>query len=76
MRGYRTSAGTEIRLDYGLELAAGLHLFPETASLAPDLDAVNTSLEAAHNARRAKRTPLVKARVALRLANYEADSAI
>lgn len=76
MRGYRTSAGTEIRLDYGLELASGLQLFPETAPLAPDFEAVNTALEAAYNARRAERTPLVKARVALRLGNYEADQTI
>ena len=76
MRGYRTSAGTEIRLDYGLELAVGLQLFPETAPLAPDLEALNTELDTANNARRAERSPLVKARVALRLANYEADQTI
>lgn len=76
MRNYRPSAGTGTRLDYGLELAAGLQLFPETEPLAPDIDSINTELEAAYNARRAKRPPLVKARVALRLANYETDQMI
>jgi hypothetical protein len=76
MRRYRTSAATETRLDYGLELATGLKLFPETTPLAAGIDAVNTELEAANNTRRSKRTPLVKARVALRLANYETDQVI
>lgn len=76
MRGYRTSAGTETRLDYGLELAAGLQLFSETAPLAPGFEATNAGLEAAHTTRRAKRAPRVTARVALRLANYEMDQTI
>lgn len=76
MRGYRTSAGSETRLDYGLELLAGLQLFPETAPLVPDFAIVNSGLEAAHGERLAQRPLLVKARVALRLANYEADQTI
>lgn len=58
------------------ELSEGLKLFPETTDLAPDIDWLNTALEDAVTARRALRTPLIKARVALRLANYEADRTI
>jgi hypothetical protein len=76
MRTYRASAGTETRLDYGMELVAGLQLFPETEALAPDFEELNSELETANGARRAKRSPLFKARVALRLANYETDQAI
>lgn len=76
MQNYRTSAGTDTRLDYGMELVAGLQLFPETEGLAPDFEQLNTDLEQAHTARRALRGPLVKARVALRLANFTTDQAI
>jgi hypothetical protein len=76
MRGYRTSAGTDTRLIYGDELVEGLKGFPETASLAADLEALNDELEAAQQARRAKRRPLAKARVALRFANYFTDQTI
>ncbi len=76
MRIYRTSAATEVRLDYGRELEEGLKLFPETTPLAADLESLDDSLEAALAARRALRKPLVKARVALRFANYLVDNAI
>ena len=76
MQNYRTSAGTDTRLDYGMELVAGLQLFPETEGLAPDFEQLNTELEQAHTARRALRAPMVKARVALRFANFTTDQAI
>lgn len=76
MRNYRTSAGTDVRVDYGTELVEGLKLFPETTPLATDIEALTASLEGAATARKALRKPLVKARVALRLANYLADQEI
>jgi hypothetical protein len=76
MQNYRPSASTESRLDYGLELVAGLQLFPETQDLAPGFDQLNTELSQAHDARRAHRAPLVKARVAVRFANFTTDQAI
>lgn len=76
MRNYRTSASTEVRLDYGTELVEGLQLFPETEGFASDFEQLNDELGQAHVARRALRSPLVKARVALRFANYLTDQAI
>lgn len=76
MKNYRKKAGTEARLDYGMELAEGLKLFPETAGYAPDQEQRDDELEQAHEARRALRKPLVKKRVALRLANYTTDREI
>lgn len=76
MRNYRKNAATEGRLDYGMELVAGLQLFPETEALAPDFEQLQGELEQAHEARRALRKPLVKARVGLRLASYLTDQAI
>lgn len=76
MQNYRTSASTETRLDYGMELVAGLQLFPETEALAPDFEQLNNDLSQAHDSRRALRSPLVKARVVLRFANYTTDQVI
>jgi hypothetical protein len=76
MRKYRPSAATPVRVDYGVELAAGLELFPETSPLAAALAGLTDDLEAAYAARRALRRPLVRARANVRLANYTADQAI
>ncbi len=76
MRNYRSSAGTDVRVDYGTELVEGLKLFPETTPLATDIEALTAALETAASGRKALRKPLVKARVALRLANYLADQEI
>lgn len=76
MRKYRANAATDVRLDYGIELCEGLALFPETASLVPVFAAVNDDLAHAQEARRARRTPLVKARVAIRSGNFKVDTTI
>jgi hypothetical protein len=73
MRKYRTDAATPLRLDYGVELAAGLTLFPETAPFAAPFIALNTELETAYEDRLHKRKPLAIARVALRHENYRTD---
>jgi hypothetical protein len=76
MRKYRATAATPARLDYGIELVAGLKLFPETAGLAPAFETLNNELDVAHENRRAKRKPLVMARVSVRFANYMVDQTI
>lgn len=76
MRNYRTSAATETRYDYGVELVAGLQSFPETAPLAADFEQLNEELHQAYTARRALRPALMKARVAVRFASFEADTQI
>lgn len=76
MRKYRQSAATSIRLDYGIDLAAGLGMFPETAPFATPLTELNDKLEQAFETRRGARKPLVVARAKVRVANYLADTAI
>lgn len=76
MRNYRTSAATDARYDYGLALVAGLQYFPETAPLASDFEQLNEEMKQAHTARSALRPALVKARVAVRFANFEVDQLI
>lgn len=76
MRKYRASAASPIRVDYGVELIAGLLLFTETSGYAPSFESLNEELDASYTSRQAKRKPLVKARVALRFANYEVDQLI
>jgi len=76
VRKYRKDAATPIRVDFGIGLQAGLMLFPETAALGPDFEALNDELDESFNARRAARKVLVKARAALRFANYQTDQVI
>lgn len=76
MKKYRATAGSPVRVDYGIELAIGLELFPETAGYAAAFRTVNNELETAYEARRASRKPLVEARVALRYANYSVDQLV
>jgi hypothetical protein len=76
MRNYRPSAATNIRVDFGVELVAGLRLFPETAANAAPFELLTDQLDDQHTARRALRKPLVKARCELRFANYRTDQTI
>ena len=76
MRKYRATAATPARVDYGIELVAGLNLFPETTGLAKGFESVNDELDAAHEKRRSKRKLLVMARVTVRFASYTVDQTI
>jgi hypothetical protein len=76
VRKYRKNAATAVRVDFGIGLCAGLGLFKETADLAPDFEALNEELDQASDKRRAARKALVKARAALRFANYQTDQVI
>jgi len=76
LRKYRVNASSEIRVEYGIELVAGLHFFVDTASLAPSFEALNSSLDSAHTTRRALRKPLLEKRAAFRFAHYDTDQTI
>ncbi|MDI3289007.1 hypothetical protein [Polyangium sp. 15x6] len=76
MRKYRSNASSSVRFEYGVELAAGLAQFPETASAALDIRAVNDALDSQHQERRALRVPVVETRAAARFAEYRAERII
>lgn len=70
MRNYRSSAATEARVFYGVELVAGLRLFPETTPLADAFEPRNEELDALVQSREAARRPVLKARAQVRFASY------
>lgn len=76
MRKYRAKASSEVRVEYGIELAAGLKFFTETSSLAEPFDDLNNTLDAAHISRRALRKPLLEKRASFRFAHYHVDQTI
>ncbi|MFT3768876.1 MAG: hypothetical protein QM820_25820 [Minicystis sp.] len=76
MRNYRINAATMVRIIFGVELGAGLRLFPETAPLADGFEKHNDQLAEVHDQRQAARKPMVKARVGQRLAAYQARQVI
>ncbi len=76
MRKYRATAASEVRVEYGIELVAGLKFFSETSSLAPSFASLNIDLDTAYTTRRAARKPLLEARAAFRFAHYDMDQVI
>lgn len=76
MRKYRISADSPTRIDYGIELVAGLSFFSETKAYAPSFQELNDELNAAHTARRAARKPLVEKRAVFRFAQHSTDQTI
>ncbi|MFT3769198.1 MAG: hypothetical protein QM820_27480 [Minicystis sp.] len=76
MRKYRNNAASPIRVDFGVDLAAGLRRFPETAALADELEKTNDALFAQYLARLAARKPMVAARVPVRFANHDTDQVL
>ncbi|MDI3290822.1 hypothetical protein [Polyangium sp. 15x6] len=76
MRKYRPNVSSTVRFEYGVDLAAGLSQFPETAAAASDIRAVNDALGAQHDKRRALRIPVVETRAALRFAEFSAERVI
>jgi hypothetical protein len=73
---YAKDSGTPGRVEYGIGLAAGLGMFPETAAHAPVLEQITTDLDAAYETRRDEHKQVVKTRVALRIADYHMDQTI
>ncbi|MDC3960426.1 hypothetical protein [Polyangium jinanense] len=76
MRKYRHNVSSTVRFEYGVELAAGLSQFPETAAAANDIRTVNDALGAQQDKRRALRIPVVETRAALRFAEFGAERVI
>ncbi|MBK9261212.1 MAG: hypothetical protein IPM54_15580 [Polyangiaceae bacterium] len=76
MRKYRIKAASDIRVTYGVELCEGLRHFPETDGYAASFEVLNNELDAAHNARRGLRKPMLQKRAAFRFAHYNTDQTI
>lgn len=76
MRKYRVNASSVVRVEFGIELSAGLANFPKTAPLAKGFEKLNDDLEGHFEQRRALRKPLLMARAALRFAEYRVDQLI
>lgn len=76
MRMYRSNASSEVRVEYGFELTAGLEQFPETAPAALDIQAANDALHDKLQQRRALRVPVVKTRSAKRFAESAAERTV
>jgi hypothetical protein len=76
MRKYRSNASSIVRVEYGIELVAGLQQFPETAAMAPDFVKLNDELDAQHDKRRALRKPLLEARFLFRFTEHRVDQTI
>jgi hypothetical protein len=76
VRKYRGSADSPTRIDFGVELLAGLNFFPETKGYAASFQQLNDDLDAAYTARRAARKPLLEKRAAFRFAHHSTDQTI
>ncbi|MDI1483193.1 hypothetical protein [Polyangium sp. y55x31] len=76
MRKYSHKAASTVRFEYGVELGAGLSQFPETASAASHIKAVNEALGAQYDKRCALRIPVLETRAALRFAEMGAERVI
>ena len=70
MRNYRSTATTEARVFFGVELVAGLGLFSETTPLAPTFEQLNEQLDGTLTSREASQRPVLKARAKVRFASY------
>ena len=70
MRNYRSTAATEARVFFGVELVAGLGLFSETTPLALTFEQLNDQLDGVIASREASRRPVLKARAKIRFASY------
>ena len=70
MRNYRSTAATEARVFFGVELVAGLGLFSETTPLAPTFEQLNDQLDGVLTSREALQRPVIKARAKVRFASY------
>lgn len=76
MKKYRVDASSAVRHEYGVDLIAGLRMFPETAPLADAFEPQNVELHEADERRRAARVPMLVARAQLRVANHLTDAAV
>lgn len=76
MRKYRSNASSIVRVEYGIELVAGLQHFAETATMAPDFANLNDELNTQHDKRRALRKPLLEARFLFRFTEHRVDQII
>lgn len=76
MKKYRSSAASDTRVAYGIELVAGLQSFPETASHAAPFEVLNDELDTAHKKRIQLRKPSLQKRAAFRFAHYDTDQMI
>jgi len=76
MRKYRSNASSIVRVEYGVELAAGLAQYPETNPIAAEVEAVNDDLEGAHEKRRSLRRPMIATRAKLRSTEHRVDQVL
>ncbi|NUN15688.1 MAG: hypothetical protein HUU55_18845 [Myxococcales bacterium] len=74
MRKYRNDATTEPRIEFGIELAEGLRLFPETEEHAAVVDQATDALDNVAMERRKLKKPRLKARVKLKFEGYLTDT--
>jgi hypothetical protein len=65
-----------VRIEYGVELHAGLTQFPETAAAANDVETLNNALAQQERQRIELRFPLLKARATARFAELNVDKVI
>lgn len=73
MRKYRSNASTEVRVEFGIDLAEGLRSFAETENLAPEVDMATSALEETAEERRKQRPPWIRARAHLRFQEFQTD---
>lgn len=76
MRNYRASAGSQIRVDYGLALVRGLLNFDKTRPQGVAFKSLNDELDVQYQARLALRKPWIEARQDVRFCDYNADQVI
>lgn len=76
MRKYRINATSTVRIEYGIELHAGLSQFDETLAAANEAHAVNDALANQYQIRLQLHRPVLNARAILRFAEYNVDRVI
>ena len=76
MRKYRSNASSVVRFEYGVELVEGLQQFPETTSASTGFEKTNNDLFAQYQTRMSLRTPILHARVKIRLTQRKVDQAL
>lgn len=76
MRKYRITATSPVRIEYGIELHAGLSQFDETLAAANEAQAATDALADQYQIRLQLHRPVLNARALLRFAEYNVDRVI
>ncbi|NUN16352.1 MAG: hypothetical protein HUU55_22215 [Myxococcales bacterium] len=73
MRKYPNTAGSDVRIGYGIDLAEGANSFEKTQDLVPEINEKNEQLETAAAETNKLMYPLARARAVVRVESFHSD---